>query len=72
MIASPNEHFDDEINADLGSLPDLSNNDSATSNPDLSNKDSVTGNPPDIPTKQNCVEGHQDLQSATLQTIVKL
>ena len=51
MIASPNEHFDDEINADLGSLPDLSNNDSATSNPDLSNKDSVTGNPPDIPTK---------------------
>ena len=70
LIASPNEHFDDEINADLESLPDLANIDSATSNPDLSNKDSVIGNPPDIPTKTelctHVVEGHQDLQSAAL------
>ena len=55
MIASPNEHFDHEINADLESLPDLSNNDSATSNSDLSNNDSVTSNPlePSLHSNQN-------------------
>ena len=44
LIASPNKHFDDEENADLESLTDLSNNDST---PDLLNNDSATSHPPE-------------------------